>query len=1042
MSEHTWTQENIAAFVVGGLTAEEAERLDAHVRDCPDCAAAVAAARGIDRGLGKLFADVRPGVGLEDGTIQSLRVGRKRRFSRVIRLPRIAIAAGILLVLSIVGAMGGALVDNGRLPLPGFALLGPSRRSRSEVDVVKNSNVASATDAVRGAISGRDEKWGDGEEGSSAANYWNFGGGRRHNGDAASEPAKPAASSSYNATMPVDGQGQRLVVPRLTAQSAGPGNAAQFGFPQQPTGYGGIAGISGGQAASIGISGSITGGGISGGIGGVPQYGNYHTESMTGATSAPNGVTFQPGGSMPVRGTPMNSKPAASESKTFTVGGVMFGAFPASVAGMPVHSPLPAGFSSFRPGEHRPESPAEVKRPEPASDDKPNPNDPKPPLAPDAPPANRRVVLRSGEMEFEVDSFDAAAAAITKLVAGLNGAFVATVNSDKLANGKVRGSIVVRTPPEHLDRLVLDLRRDLGANGQLKGMKIGSQDITKQYTDLESRLRAARSMEQRLLQMIKDGKGEIKQLLEAEKELGVWRTKIEETEGEIRYYANLAALSTLTLTITEKEIRAAAAVTESERVQAGVEVEDVDKAYQQTLAAVAEAKGRIAKSELKQLAAGQFNASLQFEVPPEAGGPIRDRLHQIGRVVRLEIDRSQHAQGGSAQPDAKVKRGDTLFVVQIYNLSDMAARETTTLQVAVRDVRAAYTALRDAAGKASARVLVAQLNEQDAQQVNAQIEVQVPRKDEASFRAALDAAGEVISRQVTRAPEGEGVTDSKVQFRAALLSVDRLTPRDTTTLQVAVPDVRTAYQGLREAAVKAAGRLLIAQLNEQDAQHVTGQIEVEVRRADEAAFRTALDAVGEVVSRQMTRAPEGTSATDSKVKYQVAIFGVNRLSPRETTALTLEVNDVDQALAGFAGQVAEAKGRQLSAQSTRESTGKVTAQASYEVPQASAGLADRFKAAGKVRGYQSTKDPQAPAGKYATVRIDVTLVSGDQIVSEGDGLWPQIRRGLTISMAVLLTSVTWVIFGLCVVLPWGVVIYGFYRLLRRRVVSRPAVSQS
>ena len=62
-------------------------------------------------------------------------------------------------------------------------------------------------------------------------------------------------------------------------------------------------------------------------------------------------------------------------------------------------------------------------------------------------------------------------------------------------------------------------------------------------------------METRLLQIIKDGKGEIKQLLEAEKELGLWRTKIEELEGEIRYYSNLASLSTLTVTLTEKEMR-------------------------------------------------------------------------------------------------------------------------------------------------------------------------------------------------------------------------------------------------------------------------------------------------------------------------------------------------------------------------------------------------------------------------------------------------------------------------------------------------------
>ena len=184
------------------------------------------------------------------------------------------------------------------------------------------------------------------------------------------------------------------------------------------------------------------------------------------------------------------------------------------------------------------------------------------------------------------------------------------------------------------------------------GIKLTSQDVTKQYTDLESWLRGARTMEQRLLQIIKEGKGEIKQLLEAERELGVWRTKIEEFEGELRYYSSLAALSTLTVSLTEKEIRAAVGITENERVQAGVEVDDVDKAYQEALAAVIEAKGRVTKSEMKQLAAGQFNATLHFEVSPETAGPLRDRLRQLGRVARLEIDRVQQTEGGSGWPRA------------------------------------------------------------------------------------------------------------------------------------------------------------------------------------------------------------------------------------------------------------------------------------------------------------------------------------------------------------------------------------------------------
>ena len=134
----------------------------------------------------------------------------------------------------------------------------------------------------------------------------------------------------------------------------------------------------------------------------------------------------------------------------------------------------------------------------------------KPPQPADPEAVARRIVIRSGDMEFEVESFDSALATVTKLVTGIKGAFVGTVNSEKLPNGKVKGSITVRTPPESLDGFVLDLRRELGKGGELKGVKIGSQDITKQYFDIESRLKAARTMETRLLQIIKEGKGDIK----------------------------------------------------------------------------------------------------------------------------------------------------------------------------------------------------------------------------------------------------------------------------------------------------------------------------------------------------------------------------------------------------------------------------------------------------------------------------------------------------------------------------------------------------
>ncbi|HXD87213.1 MAG TPA: hypothetical protein VN641_12020, partial [Urbifossiella sp.] len=519
---------------------------------------------------------------------------------------------------------------------------------------------------------------------------------------------------------------------------------------------------------------------------------------------------------------------------------------------------------------------------------------------------------------------------------------------------------------------------------------------------------------------------------EAERELGIWRTKIERTEGEVRYYANLAALSTLTITLTEKEIRAAVGVTENERVQAGVEVEDVDKAYQTLLKEVLDAKGRVSKSELKQLSAGQFNATLHFEVSPQSSGPIRDRLQQLGRVARLEIDRQQHAEGGIVQKDAKITRGDTIFQVQLYNVANIAPREVATLTVAVPNVAEAYNALRDAAAKASARVQVSHLNEQDKQNVTAQLDFDVKRTAESAIRAAVAAAGEATSRQVVRAPESDSVTDTKVLYRIALFDLARMKPRDSVTQQIAVANVAASFQTIRDTVTASQGRIASSQLEENDKNNVSASLDFEVRRTEEAAVKAALDAAGETVSRQLAHAPPTEAATDAKVFYRLKLLPANRLKPRETTTLGLEVADVDATLSLFKAELKEAKGRQIDAKSGRERSGKSTARLIYEVPlAAAASLVERFKSAGSLRVLNTAHDSQAPEGNSATARIDVTIASAEGIVASDDGLWPPVKKGLSYSASVLLTSMTWVVFGLCVVLPWAVLAYAAYRVVRR-----------
>jgi hypothetical protein len=975
-SEHQWVGKRLEAYISGRLKAGDVERLEAHVHECHECSEKLDTLY-LGAGVRDLFSEVRPGPDLEERAVVAFRTApRRQSISRGQQRVLMVVAATLL-----VGAFG-ALTMNGleSRPTQTFSFVG--------------SNIAGGDLAPRKSRVLNDSL-ADSRESEALGLQ------------------TPGAGAAIT-----DGTGS-IKVPESTPSQPPPGQPPVIGG-----GFGGGLGKGGWGTVpnhNLGLQ-------LPGQPGGMDTYLYMPPQSSRGAVDSKTGPStygYTPGLSTTVPpGADSNFYKAFDPAK-------LRPADPSTLPGLPTGVTAPPPPPLAEPATPAPPGERGEK------DSKFTKELPKEGTTAPVPEPGRRVVIRSGDIDFEIDSYDAASATVTKLITDIKGAFIAGANSEKLANGKVRGSITVRVPPEHLDSLVLDLRRELGKTGELKGVRITSQDVTKQYTDLESRLRGARTMEQRLIQIIKEGKGEIKQLLEAEKELGVWRTRIEEFEGELRYYSNLAALSTLTITLLEKQAAAAATVTESERVQAGVEVEDVDKAYQDLLAAIVAAKGRLTRSEVKQFAAGQYNATINFEVAPDASGPLRDRLRQLGHIARLEIDRTQKTDG-PVTADTKPKRGDSIFLVQIYNLANIAPRETVNLQVAAADVSLAYRTLREDVRKFGGRLVSSQLNEQDRANVTGQIDFEVKRPDEGKAHAALDTVGEVISRQATRAPESESVTDTKVLHRVSIIALARIKPRETKTLQLAAADVATAYRSIREALNKTKARVIAAQLNEQDRQNVTAQLDFEIPITDEQVFETSREAAGEVISLQVVRTPENEITTDKKALYHLNFSSASKLKPRETTTLTIEVPKVEDAEQQLGDQVRAVKGRQLTATSSQEASGKTTAKLSYEVPlESAASVVSNFRRTGTVHVFQTSSDPQAPTGKFATARLDVTLTNAEGIVAADDGLWPQVRKGLTYSVSALLKSVTWVIFGLCVLLPWALIGLVGYRVVRR-VVSPPA----
>ncbi len=642
------------------------------------------------------------------------------------------------------------------------------------------------------------------------------------------------------------------------------------------------------------------------------------------------------------------------------------------------------------------------------------------------PAVDGRKVIRTGTMAFDVDRFDTALATLTRVV-GEAGGYIGTTDSQKLPNGKTTGTVTVRVPPERLDLLVLSLR----ALGDLRSQQIQAQDVTKEYTDVESELAADRAMQDRLLDLIRTGKGSIKDLLAAENELGTWRTKIEKATGQLRYYDAQVGLSTLAVTLSERDIAQAATSVETETADLGIEADDVERARDAAFKAIDDAHGRVVEAELKRLDAGQLAARVVADVPPEAAGATIDRLQQLGRVARLEVHRQQTAstEPTTAAAPARTERRPTRLLVSIYNLANVAPRRTTAVTLAAADPDAAYAAVLNLA-HAGGRVVTSNLDR--GTNATGAVSLEVPPSQLEAALATLRGQGEVLKRTSTENADTQNTTDAKVGLTVSIVALAGVTPRELVQQSVAAADVPTAYRALSAAAAVAHAHVRVAQLDEQDPQAVTATVEADVPRSALADFDHAVGGAGDTVARSSVTSADADNTVDSAVRVRLTVAAADRLNARETTALAVEVSDVDRAAADAQAVAAAAGGRVLTADVRRSPAGPASAKVVLDVPLSRAGEAVRdLRQLGTVRGVDAARDAAAPAGPLAHAHVEVDLATADALVADQSGPWANVRHGLSVGLTGLLWSLQLIVVGLCLLVPWAVVGYVTRRVWRR-----------
>jgi len=287
--------------------------------------------------------------------------------------------------------------------------------------------------------------------------------------------------------------------------------------------------------------------------------------------------------------------------------------------------------------------------------------------------ANRKLV-RNAQVDLEVINFDDALQKITAF-SREDGGYIATTSSEKQQNGKLRGEIVVKVLPDSLDRFLGKLR----GLGELKNQSISTEDVTKTYFDTDSRLKNARVMEQRLIEILKKKSEDVNDLLQVEKELGRVREEIERMQGELKFMDAQVQFATVTISLAEKEMNVPAAFLLKEQAQLSLYAPDVEKVYNE-IKGVASPKVQITTAQLDRDNSGRVSARLSMLIAPEESDATIARVKGMGRVENFQVHTERVAQGGEGMSEqARTERDKVQLNITLSREEQEQALQQTSL---------------------------------------------------------------------------------------------------------------------------------------------------------------------------------------------------------------------------------------------------------------------------------------------------------------------------------------------------------------------------
>ena len=175
------------------------------------------------------------------------------------------------------------------------------------------------------------------------------------------------------------------------------------------------------------------------------------------------------------------------------------------------------------------------------------------PIYPPAEPGSSRTtgvdrsVIQTASLSLLVARAEETARAVTDLVLSAGG-FVEYIDLREVSEGVKNGSMVVRVPEDKLRSATESIK---GLAIRVEHESLNSQDVTDQIIDLEARLKNLRASEIQLRALLART-GEIKDILEVERELTRTRDEIERYQAQLENVKSRVSYSIISLELTSE----------------------------------------------------------------------------------------------------------------------------------------------------------------------------------------------------------------------------------------------------------------------------------------------------------------------------------------------------------------------------------------------------------------------------------------------------------------------------------------------------------